>query len=286
MKKVNKLFFMSILAISSFVLFGLTKVQAAADVFTLKNTNIVCDPSKLDKGSRAKCYIIGVPSETTTGSVNGYVVRAYTTKYLKLIGAQAVVTNSDQTWIDATSATEQITAKDNMPENLKGFSCNHDGESLGSIDPTTYGCGVFYTIKNVEQNAFTPATITSDTTKSKVNSKVFTNASFGVIGAVIVELDEKTVGNECGEICVRAWRVPTKDNYSDYSTCTNNTSNGCGVDTVQEKNGYDCQEIHYNEPGTFTETGAFASYAILAACALIAVSAITLSKKNNKFSRI
>ena len=53
---------------------------------------------------------------------------------------------------------------------------------------------------------------------------------------------------------------------------------------------YACAEVHYNETGTLpgdgTETGAFASYALLVAGALVAISAITLAKKNNKFSRI
>ena len=86
-------------------------------------------------------------------------------------------------------------------------------------------------------------------------------------------------------MCVKVWRVPEKENYADYTSCGNDgtNANNCGSDTQLQ---YKCKEIHYKEDGTFAETGAFASYALLVACALIAISAITLAKKNNKFSRI
>lgn len=283
MKNLKKLFIMSILAISSFVLWGLKTVEAATDAFSLKNTDVICDPKKLDKGSRATCYIVGIPSETGT-SVNGYVLRAYTTKYLKLIGAQEIVQNSKAAWTEASSATATpITPTSDMPDTLKTFNCAYDSSSITNVTPTSYGCGVFYTAKD-SNDAFIKANIlaTNDVIKDKVKADVFPNDTYGVIGALIVELDENTVGKECGQICVKTWRVPTAAEYANYSTCTDPTI-GCGSDTNLQ---YKCKEIHYNETGTFTETGAFASYALLAACALIAVSAITLAKKNNKFSRI
>lgn len=283
MKNLKKLFLMSILAISVFVLCGMTNVKAAA--FSLKNIDLICDPAKLDKGSRATCYIIGIPSETGD-SVHGYVVRAYTTKYLKLIGAQTIITNTDQVWTDATSATATVTPKDTMPDEVKAVSCEYDSTGIGeSVKATTYGCGIFYTRKNVE-SAFKQSVIKSPTEKSKVKAEIFPNDTYGVIGALIVELDENTTGNECGQICFKAWRVPTLAEYSNYAKCATDGTNP-NTDCGPEKNVYDCEEIHYNgESGTFTETGAFASYALLAACALIAISAITLAKKNNKFSRI
>lgn len=278
MKKFKNLFIMSILAISSLVLCGMTTVKAAA--FSLSNTDIVCNPAKLEKGNRATCYIIGIPSETGD-SVHGYIAKAYTTKYLKLISAQATVTNTDAAWTEATSATTQtITAKDNMPTEVKSFTCSYDGEGITGSTPNSFGCAVFYSIAAAKSNAFTQATIKNTAAPTDV-----VQAQYGVIGALTVELDENVQGNECGEVCVKTWRVPETSNYADYTTCGNSgdNSNNCGSDTGAA---YKCKEIHYNEAGTFTETGAFASYAILAACALIAVSAITLAKKNNKFSRI
>jgi hypothetical protein len=285
MKKLKKLFLMSLLTVSSFVLSGVAKVEAA-DVFSLTSTDVVCDPEYIEAGQQANCYIVGVPSETTTGSVHGYVIKAYTTKKLKLVGATSVVTSTGQTWADATSATKQITPSDDMPDQVKALSCAYDGEGIGSsIKPTSFGCGVFYTVKNSNANAFKPSTITSSATKASIPSTVFKNATYGVIGAVKVKLDQTATTSECGEVCVKVWRVPTATDYENYLTCGNNTGTGCGSETG---NAYDCKELHYKKPGELpnTDTGAFASYALLAACALIAVSAITLAKKNNKFSRI
>lgn len=282
MKNLKKLFLMSILAVSSFVLSGIGKVEAA-DVFTLGNLDIVCDPAKVEKGKQATCYIVGVPSKTG-GTVHGYIVKAYTTKHLKLAGATAVVTSTGQAWADATSATKQITPNSDMPEQVKTLSCAYDGETLGNITTTSYGCGVFYTVKDAS-NAFSATTVTSDATKSKINTEVFPNSTYGTIGAIIVKLDENFTGEECGEICVKPYRIPTVENYTDYSTCGNTAGTGCGVEFTSG-NFYKCKEIKAQGSGTDPETGAFASYAILAACAFIAVSAITLAKKNNKFSRI
>ena len=164
-----------------------------------------------------------------------------------------------------------------MPEEVKALQCEYDGASLTNIQTTSFGCAVFYTVKNASTNAFSPAAITSSATKGKVNASIFANATYGVIGGITVKLDENVTGNECGEICVKVHRVPTKANYADYLTCGNDPSTGCGRDTAATGNSYDCKEIHYNVSGTDPETGAFASYALLAACAFIAVSAITLA---------
>lgn len=278
MKKFKKLFMLSILAISTFILCGMTTVKAAG--FSLSNTDIVCDPANVEKGGRSTCYIIGVPSEDATASVNGYINYIYTTKYLKLVGTQYLVTNSNSTLADATSATAQITPQDDMPDELKSFSCAYDTNISSSIQVSSFGCGIFYTKNSVTQNAFTPSTIKNTGIKSGILQD-----RYGTIGAILVGLDENATGNECGEVCVKVWRVPEKENYADYTSCGNDgtNANNCGSDTQLQ---YKCKEIHYKEDGTFAETGAFASYALLVACALIAISAITLAKKNNKFSRI
>jgi hypothetical protein len=69
--------------------------------------------------------------------------------------------------------------------------------------------------------------------------------------------------------------------------CQHNTSSTSPIHAPEE--GFDCREIHMKkktEPGNNPGTGAFASYALLAAGALIAISAITIAKKNNKLQKI
>ncbi len=278
MRKLKKLFLMSILSVSAFVLCGMTTANAAA--FSLTNADVVCDPTELAKnGDRASCYIIGNPS--ATGSVHGYAIRAYSTKHLNIIGTESIITNSDTAWTEALSATETIASKPNMSDGVKKFGCVAD--DTASSDAKTFGCGIYYTVNSVENDAFTPATIKSEAALSQVGDAL-PEGNYGVLGSIIVQLDDIDPENpvsECGQLCVKVWRVATEENYENYSTCGNTNPELCGNET---SNQYKCKDIHYRKAGA--ETGAFASYALLAACALIAVSAITLAKKNNKFSRI
>ncbi len=64
---------------------------------------------------------------------------------------------------------------------------------------------------------------------------------------------------------------------------------GCRIDTTAGKyydnNGNEVTEEEYKK-ACVPETGSFASYAVLAAGALIALSAITIAKKHNRFYRV
>ena len=283
MKDIRNKILSAILAISGLMVVGMTTVQAATyNTFTLLNSDVVCEPNELEKGDMATCYIIGKPSGADDSSVHGYVVNAYTTKYLTLENTKKVVaTNTGHVFSNAQSATETIKASEDMPADLKSFSCQNDSTISTDDELSSFGCGVFYTVANAPSNAFTPTTVLG--AASNVDSGVLPDSTYGAIGAFYVKLSDDVQGNECGEICVKAWRVPEATMYSNSQY--NCTDAGCGVDTYNST--YDCKEVHYNapiiEPG---DTGAFASYALLIAGALIAVSAITLAKKNNKFSRI
>lgn len=283
MKNIKNKIFLSILAICGILLVGMTTVNAATyNTFVLKNSDIVCDPAKLEKGGRSVCYLIGKPEGTDDSpAVHGYVMNAYTTKYLTLVNTQKVVmTNTNTVFSKETSSTETIPKSADMPESLTKFSCQRDTSIESNQNITSYGCGIFYTVATAQNKAFTPESIRN----ADINETLLRDTTYGAVGAFVVELSSDVQGSECGEICVKAWRVPEADMYTNY-TCTDL---GCGVDTVEQK--YDCKEINYTassftEPEP-TETGAFASYALLAAGALIAISAVALAKKNNKFSRI
>ena len=284
MKNIRNKVLSAILAISGLMMVGITTVKAAnTNAFTLLNSDVVCEPNKLEKGDMATCYLIGKPDGEDGASVHGYVVNAYTTKYLKLENTKKVVaTNTGHVFSTAQSGTDTIKASADMPEDLKLFSCQNDPTIKTDEELSSFGCGIFYTVAGAQTNAFTPETVKG--AGAGLGTEVLPDSTYGAIGAFYVKLDDKVQGNECGEICVKVWRVPDADLYSNskYTACSN--ADGCGSDTG---NVYDCKEVHYNAPIIEPEeTGAFASYALLIAGALIAVSAITLAKKNNKFSRI
>ncbi len=286
MKNLKKLFLMATMAVSSLLLVGVTTVNAEA-AFSLEDQKLVCDPSALEAGGKSDCYVIGVPS--AQGEVNGFVVKAYTTKYLRLVGAKQILTNTGAAWAGQVSSASTGKTFDmiaTMPSKLSEFKCDYNTDAID--DPSSvedFGCAAFYTRTDSSvTNAFNKTTmLQSGLSTDKVA------AHYGVIGAITVELDEAVKGNDCGKICVQIWKVPVAEEYPNYKNCATRADNpveGCGTDNMQ----YACAEVHYNEtgslPGDGSETGAFASYALLVAGALVAISAITLAKKNNKFSRI
>lgn len=279
MKKVRNLLF-TLLMILSFSIIGAKTIYA--DAFTLTSSLLVCTPDSLKPGESADCYMIGVPEYAASAqnpSVNGYIVKAYTNGYLTLTGAKkTVTTNTGATFTTATSATSSpfSSSDSSMPAELKKYTCNYDSDGVSGT-AHSFGCAAFYS--KTTENAFTPTTIK----QTGVNSSLLPNDSYGVIGAVTVKLDANTPAvDSCGEICVKIMRVPTAADYNNLSSCTN-----CGIDSKNTKNGYDCTEIHMTSTTTHnTETGAFASYALLAAGALVAISAITLAKKNKKIYKI
>ncbi len=292
MRKNNFIIFMAFMTICTFAFLGINKVNAA--VFNLQNTDLVCEPASVSSGQSTDCYLIGVPSPTGTEySANGYVTYAYTTRYLNLNGAavNSEITNADVTFIKPTSATQAITMSPDMPTGLTGFQCTYDSQNIeGGLQ---FACAIFYTKKD-QSNAFTPTSI------KKVNSKisgssVLPNANFGIIGSYQVSLSNdmpEDVVSACGELCVKAWVVPGSDDYNHVDACAtdgvradgNNCTDISSVQTTGTKL-YTCQEVHVTGKSN-PDTGTFASYALLVAGALIAISAITLANKNNKIYRV
>lgn len=295
MKKMKKLFLMSVLAVSSLAIMGMNEVKAAA--FNMSNMDVICAPESLSPGGYAECYLIGKVQEST-GSVNGYVTQVYTTDDLLLAGISAnkSVTNASATLIEGKdSATiSTITYTTDMPASLKDFKCEFDSAIVKSgSKKSEFGCGIFYTKTSAASNAYTPTTIIKkDTATNKALGSGKT--SFGVIGSYKVQLSVDNKDNTCGDLCVKAWRVPEKTDYQHYQACAAGTTgpNGekCSETTTAQNSTVVCDDIAKSSsttyPGVNPPTGAFASYALLAAGALIAISAIAISKKHKKIYRV
>ena len=102
-----------------------------------------------------------------------------------------------------------------------------------------------------------------------------------------------TLIEACGELCVKAWRIPGEGDYAHYKKCqtdgqideNNNCTGVTSIETPGTTNNYVCQEVHY-KGGVNPDTGTFASYTLLVAGALIAIAAITLAKKNTKIYKV
>ena len=288
MKKLKNMLLTSLLAICAITIVGIDKVHAEA--FQIGSTaSIICEPDRISAGEGTDCYLVGKPDPSSGNySVNGYVTYAYTTKYLELNGARANsnIPNTSAHFMDPSSATGGLTISGNMPSGMSGLVCEYDRALEGGLD---FGCAIFYTHSGKE-NAFTPASITANNDAAIVPNG---DTTYGVIGSYQVSVSSEAEGEECGELCVKAWVVPGDTDYAHVKNCQTDGKKADGssctgvtaVQTVSGNNNYICREVHY-VGGVNPDTGTFASYALLVAGALIAVAAIALAKKNTKLYRV
>lgn len=287
MKKIKNILLMSILSICSFAFVSV----ANAETFDLQETNLYCTPESISAGSTARCYLIGKPSiAEATHTLSGFVVETYATKDLTITGVERnnQINNSKAVYTKFGSSTSKPFSN---IEVLKDFTCSFNAVA----DATDSGCSIFYSgDKLSDPNVYSGITIKNNVASFNLPTSY---ATYGVVGAITVEVSDTATGEKCGELCVSVWKISNSKDYASYKDCATGTSikDGytCGGTTTNQTNGkFKCKEIHLKAKGTPTvdpdspATGAFASYAILAAGALIAISAVAMAKKNTKFNKI
>ena len=182
-----------------------------------------------------------------------------------------------------------------MPAGLAKFKCK-----TNVTDSASQGCAIFWSTGS--NPAFNPDSmgLYDSLTNNKIG--VESGAKYIALGYIKVELPDDNQIEKCGNICVKTFSILTNANW-ETGDCTagDTTSSWSGAACPQDSTvthsqpsqgaddqGYDCYELHLKayDPGGNTETGAFVSYAILAAAALIAISAVTIAKKHNRLQRI
>jgi len=266
------------------ILFFMVGVYAvSASTFNLSNAAIKCDPSSLEKGGTALCYYVGIP--TVADGVNaGFIMHAYSTSYLEIESLELNdnVTDGGSYWVGTKSSTGSYTS--GTAPSGSTFACqfsDDDKNTFTTQSAVTNGCGLLYASTTNQFKATSgsalysiPSTITSTTFKAYFETGGEYNGYMN-LGYLKVKLSEDIPDNvsKCGSICARAWGISS---LTDYGT----------------GNQYECEELHQtstpaqNFEEENTETGAFVSYALLAAGALIAVSAVAIAKKHSKIQKI
>ena len=292
MKKIKKVLLAVVLGICTF---SFASAVNAADL-SLVNVSLVCNPNNLEPGQQTDCFIIGRPSGNNdgSGSLHGFVAQAFSTKDLRLEGA-AVKDNlsgadSAFTKVSTTSGTEGTAELKISGEKIQ-FRCNVNTDTDGKT-PADYGCAVYYS--TTDNDAFTQASMKSNLSQAVQDVLPDTDsASYGTFGSLRVKLDESsTATNDCGEVCVKVWNIENKSQYENYQSCISGDKEECGNDnTALLEGGHTfCTELHMksvpDEIIDVPDTGAFVSYIVLIAGALIAISAVAMAKKNNKFNKI
>lgn len=289
MKKTQNLLLLAVLFVSAFFVVG--KVSAADAGWGFKETKIYCNPEALEPGGTAKCYYAGKPT-TGAGYVAanaGFWTKMYTTDNLIIQSVTSNAANGAAQWYDSASSSESIQLASGMPSQLASFTCGQ----VTTKDTKSQGCGIWYT-KSGSDPAYSPSTLTANGLKAS-DFKVSSLDGYAVLGYVTVKLDNNNDVDKCGNICIVSYGIPTDADWAHYK-CVNESITGCDDTYVTKstkteggsEDEFDCYELHIKtvDPGNYPETGAFVSYAILAAAALIALSAVTIAKKHNRLQKI
>ena len=256
MKNFKNLVLLMAFGICSFFLFGVGKVFAG-----IQSPNIVCDPASIEAGQTADCVLYG--------------------KFANNDEYYAIAMNiglEDLEWVDKNSPEKSIVSGwDNVSvEYLSGtgksFNTDHIKDSTGgalecknnnNISITPQVCALLYSNSQTAKN---------------VKNKTSKREGFTIIATFKVRLLKNAEVKKCGKICV----VGTS--YAAY-TFTKGSDDASFANQDKNKN---CNEISVlGDPDpTPVPTGNFTSYVILAAGAFIAICAVLVAKKNNRFYRV
>lgn len=276
MKKYKNLLLLSIVSICSFLLVGVGTVKAGVGY---ANSKPICDPSSaasnLKGGDKTKCYIVGTGSQAN-GTTHGFMVRMYTTDGLEFDSVESTISGTRARAVLATAASDQ-TETDTLSDGTQvSFSCRYDA-SLKAENPDwqitsgdEFRCGFFYSDSKEGK-----ITVQNAGPSTSIQPLISAGNGTMVIGVVNAHIGEQAKNSsQCGELCVFAKEA---DQYTSYAGLTE------GTDT------YRCAEVHYTTEfvqNDTPDTGAFASYSLLAAGALIAISAVAIAKKHNKIYKV
>lgn len=285
MKSIKKLLSILFVSISSFVLVGVMNVSAQVG---FANGTPVCTPDNVKPGEEVTCYLTGKGNHTTVssegsgddadvdGRTHGFVTRLYTTDGLMFDRVEPYIEGTSAAALEATAQS----ASNKQDITLEGgekidFTCTYKGDLKAPKadwkieEGDDYRCALFYS-----KGKSPVVTVTLGAPPADIQDKTGTGNGIMVIGKVITHIDKDLKDSSCGELCV----------YSKEAKDTSSYTNA-----LEGSEDYVCAEVHYTGDGTpasNVETGAFTSYLLLAAGAVVAIGAVVLAKKNNKFYKV
>jgi hypothetical protein len=246
MKKIKNILCLSIVALCSFCMIGIMNVSAGSAT----NFKVVCNPESIEKGDLAQCYLLA----KVTDSVDGIITKVYNegSKNLVIQKVYAPPTKTDSIGAEEVNSGAKI--KDTAAK-AYGYECQNSNGV----------CYVFY--------AKSGKTIAADTSIADNGIEAIKgNTGLTLVGYYEVKLSDSATMNDCGRLCVE---VSYSGDGSDYGALEGNVT---GTDAP-------CAEV--KPTGTpQPPTGSFTSYIVLIGGAFVAIGAIALARKNNKFFRV
>lgn len=250
MKNFKNLFILSVLTLCAFCL-GTNVVEAQSSA---KNFTVACNPREIDKGQVSTCYLLAQITNDGTKGIDGVVTTVTTgtnkTQQIKIVSVHPAPAKTND--MAAELVAHGASPKKEAGAGATSFVCDNSSSAYP-------GCYVFY--------AKSGKSITGVTEFAENNVQVLSGyTGYTVIGYYQVELTDDANMKECGRLCVHAQYASTPTGYTSslegsVEPCTEVTPSG-------------------------VPTGSFASYTLLIGAAFVALGAITLAKKHNKFYRV
>jgi hypothetical protein len=250
MKKIKNLFILSALTLCAFCL-GTNIVEAQA---TANNFTIACSPREIEKGQISSCYLLAKIYADGGVGIDGVVTtvisgEANSTQSLQIVKVEPAPAKTND--MEAELVPHGASPKQSAGAGATSFTCDN---SSGAYP----GCYVFYAKKD---KSITPVTEFAENNVQALQGY----SGYTVIGYYQVQLKEDANMKTCGRLCVQAKYAATPTGYS-------------GLDGGMKP----CEEVSPSG----VPTGSFASYTLLIGAAFVALGAITLAKKHNKFYRV
>lgn len=223
-------------------------LAGVSEVNAAANYHVVCNPDTISVDDTADCYVIG----NLTTKIDGVIAKVKsTTKYLNL--HEAGTTNSE-VFGTRLNAGQKVGEKNtHVTSAAKNYECTSNDGCLvfSSQDPAV---GINPNKIGASGNDIPALDTYSD----------FTN-----VGFVTVSLSSEAPDSDCASLCLDIYEVATEAGYAS---------------TLSSVGEVPCADL--TPVGGGAPTGSFASYTILIGGAFVAIAAIALARKNNKFYKI
>lgn len=313
MKNTKTFILMTVFTICSLLVAGVVKAEDLPLKFN--SPQIVCTPDHIEKGEKSTCYYFGGIASGNL-AVNGFVSEIYTSDDLVLDKMEAENSSIAEATLvkPGKKASDAGVTKNKYVLGAAGggeagkaeFQCDMTWYDLSETKLTATGadsskqlittdnvkdssCGIYYSATADSAGAFTAQALKTADKHPDAFPDETKRKDFVIMGKYVVKLSDDTTaepGSHCGDLCIKTWAIPDGVYYNDAKKCQAGEGEGC-TPTNATPPSSKCTEIHVKaKGGEETPTGAFASYAILAAAAFIAICAVAIAKKNNKLYKI
>ena len=250
MKKIKNLFILSAIALCAFCFeANVVNAQASASNFT-----IACNPKEIDKDTTSTCYLLAKIQADGGVGIDGVVTTVTSgsgdkTQNIQILGVYPATAKMGD--MAAELVAHGASPKSSAGAGATSFTCQNSNSDYP-------GCYVFYAKSG---KSITPVT---DFAENRVK-ELSGYSGFTVVGFYQIKLKENANMKQCGRLCVNAKYASSPSGYASL-----------------EGNVPACEEVSPSG----VPTGSFASYTVLVGAAFVAIGAITLAKKHNKFYRI